>query len=162
MKYLLFLPFLAVLFFSSGCKKDETVTTPTTNTPASQELIATVNGTQWSANSVIINTAFSTLQIVGTNTSNASSIVLSIPSPAKKGDYDLGGFANTKIGSVTIGGEAFTTPFSTNINDTPTGKVTITDVTDTQVKGTFSFTAKSTSTTSTANVTNGRFTANLK
>lgn len=162
MKNFLFLPLLAILLFTSSCKKEES--TPTNNTTtATQEMVATFDGSQWTATVITTQTPLAGVRIIsGTNPLNGRSIVLTVNSITKTGDYDIGGFANTNTATLVMGLTTYSTQ-SLDINAPAVGKVTITELTDSQMKGTFNFSATNTAVaTDTKSISGGRFAINLK
>jgi hypothetical protein len=126
---------------------------------------AKIDGSSWSSSSTIdvvsaSNPTESVLMVQGSNNSGEV-IQISLMSYDGEGTYDVSSQISGYAQYGTISPIAF---YNSAVGGGATGEVTITEVTDTFVKGTFEFTGRNTEegSTETVNVTNGEFKANFQ
>jgi len=141
-----------------GCKKDdeENNDNPNNNNPVGSMSLK-VDGTSWTASLAVVATNSGGLVTVTGSDSNAHQAQVTIYNVSGTGTYQLGGsMTNPNMGRWTAGvnpEQTYTTSLGLG-----SGTVEITELTDTNVAGTFSFTAKN-SNGDEVSITEGSFNA---
>lgn len=126
----------------TGCSKDDDETNePENNNPTTGAMTLKADGADWSASlAVVASNEGGVLTVTGSD-SNAHQAQVIIYNASGTGTYTLGGsITNQSNGRWTVGlgqNDTYTTMVGQG-----QGTVEITEISDTGVKGTFSFTAK--------------------
>lgn len=156
MTKLILIAFLATSILA-GCSKDDDETEPENNTPTGNSLTCKVDGTAWNASLAVVATNTGGVLTVTGSDSNSGQCQIILFNPTGTGSYTLGGgMTNQSNGRWTEGvgqEDTYTTMLGQG-----SGSVEITELSDTKVKGTFSFTAKNSAGTD-VSITEGSFTS---
>lgn len=156
----LFISFLAVSLLSGCSKKEDDNTEPENNNTAAGSLSCKVAGTAWTASLAVVATNSGGVLTVTGSDSNAKQCQVIVYNPDGTGTYTLGGsMTNPSTGRWTESLDPNTGTYTTSMG-LGTGTVEITELTDTSIKGTFSFTAKNLEQTD-ISITEGSFNANF-
>lgn len=150
--------FAALIVFTSCSKDDDEGENNNNNpNPTTGAMTCKVNGTAWTATLAVVATNANGLLTVTGSDSNAHQCQATVFNHTGVGSYPLGGsMTNPNTGRWTEGlGQNDT--YSTMLG-LGTGTIEITEITATNVKGTFSFTAKNGAGTE-VSITEGSFNA---
>jgi hypothetical protein len=151
---LILIAFMATALLA-GCSKDDDETEPENNNPAGNTLTCTVNGTAWNASLAVVATNTGGVLTVTGSDSNAGQCQVIIFNPSGAGTYPLGGNLTNQSNGRWTQGTGQEDTYTTMLGQGQ-GTVEITELSDTKVKGTFSFTAKNSAGTE-VTITEGSF-----
>jgi len=141
----------------SGCnKKDDENAEPDNNT-STGTFTCKVNGTSWTASLAVVATNSGGVLTVTGSDSNAGQCQVIISNPSGTGTYALGGSMTNQSNGRWTQGTGQEDTFTTMLGQ-GSGSVEITELSDTKVKGNFSFTAKNSAGTD-VSITEGSFTS---
>lgn len=159
MKTLFQLALISFIGFTilSGCsKKDDDNSTPDNNsTPTGNSMNCKVDGNAWSASLAVVATNTGGVLTVTGSDSNGKQCQVIIFSPSGTGSYELGNTMTNQSNGRWTGSPDPMDTYSTMLGQ-GAETVEITELTATNVKGTFSFTAKNSASTE-VSITEGSF-----
>ncbi len=166
--------FLATLvLMTASCKTDDDGGNG--GDAASGTLIATVDGDNYESepagtSATRVNAGGTTTIVLNANSTAAGSnrvFAITMNGIDAEGTYDIGGGANISINalyieaSATNPNNAQTQTWQAPFNDTIAGEMNIAEITESKIRGTFSFTGQNTEDNSTRTITDGSFNINF-
>lgn len=142
---------------------------------ASGTLIATVDGDSYESeptgtSATRVNAGGTTTIVLNANSTAAGSnrvFAITMNGIDAEGTYDIGGGANISINALYIeanatnANDAETQTWQAPFDDTVAGEMNIAEITDSKIRGTFSFTGQNAEDQSTRTVTDGSFNINF-